>query len=138
MAQPTNRAAFEQQIKVYQAIADKQEKAKVKQKAIAEDDQKIYDELNFHDDQFDLSDAALSISISLLAITALSQKRWLFMAAMIPTAFGVVMGLAGLLSWNIHPNFLIKPLTQNPTTNQGVAGLNLSRLPAHTNRWLNS
>jgi hypothetical protein len=84
LAQPTNRAAFEQQIKVYQAIADKQEKAKVKQKAIAEDDQKIYDELNFHDDQFDLSDAALSISISLLAITALSQKRWLFMAAMIP------------------------------------------------------
>ena len=118
LTQPTNRAAFEQQIKIYQALADKQESEKAKQKAIAETDQKTYDALNFHDDQFDLSDAALSIAISLLAITALSQKRWLFILAMLPTVFGVVMGLAGLLSWNLHPDFLIKPLTQTLHTDQ--------------------
>ncbi len=116
LSQPGNRAAFDQQIKAYQAIAAKQESEKAKQKAIAEADQKTYDDLNFHDDQFDLSDAALSIAISLLAITALSQKRWLFIAALIPTVFGVVMGLAGLFSWDLHPDFLIKPLTQNPST----------------------
>jgi uncharacterized membrane protein YccC len=53
----------------------------------------------------------LAIAISLLAVTALTQKRWLFIIAMVPTFFGVLMGLAGLLSWNIHPNFLTKLLS---------------------------
>ena len=110
----TNRAAYDQQIQAYQALATKEDQKKAEQKLIAEADQKTYDQLNFHDDQFDLSDAALSIAISLLAITSLSQKRWLFGVAMVPTVFGVVMGLAGLLSWNLHPDFLVKPLTQAP------------------------
>jgi Domain of unknown function (DUF4337) len=39
-----------------------------------EEDQKAgkdYDQLNFHDDQFDLSDASLAIAISILAVTGL-------------------------------------------------------------------
>jgi len=111
---PASRAAYTQQIKTYQDLATKEDQKKDQQRAIAEADQKTYDTLNFHDDQFDLSDAALSIAISLLAITSLSQKRWLFGLALIPTVFGVVMGLAGLFGWNLHPDFLIKPLTQNP------------------------
>jgi hypothetical protein len=115
LSQPaTNRTAYQTQIKVYQNLASKEEQKKEQQKAVAEGDQKTYDQLNFHDDQFDLSDAALSLAISLLAITALSQKRWLFGVAMIPIVFGVVMGLAGLFGWNLHPDFLIKPLTQQP------------------------
>lgn len=114
-----NRAAYDKQIQAYQTLATKEDQKKVAQKAIAEGDQKIYDQLNFHDDQFDLSDAALSIAISLLAITSLSQKRWLFVVAMLPTVFGVVLGLAGLLSWNLHPDFLVKPLTQNPQPTRG-------------------
>ncbi len=109
-----SRAAYDKQIQAYQSLATKEDQKKAEQKAIAEGDQKTYDQLNFHDDQFDLSDAALSIAISLLAITSLSQKRWLFIAAMLPTVFGVVMGLAGLLSWDLHPDFLVKPLTQAP------------------------
>ena len=109
-----NRAAYDKQIQAYQGLAAKEDQKKAEQKAIAEADQKTYDQLNFHDDQFDLSDAALSLSISLLAITSLSQKRWLFLVAMIPTVFGVAMGLSGLLSWNLHPDFLVKPLTQSP------------------------
>jgi len=111
---PANQAAYQKQIKVYQNLAAKEEQKKEEQKASAEADQKTYDQLNFHDDQFDLSDAALSLAISLLAITALSQKRWLFAVAIIPTVFGVIMGLAGLFGWNLHPDFLIKPLTLNP------------------------
>ena len=53
----------------------------------------------------------LALAISLLAVTALTQKRWLFMIAMVPTFFGVLMGLAGLLSWHIHPNFLTRLLS---------------------------
>ncbi|XGV96146.1 MAG: DUF4337 domain-containing protein [Leptolyngbya sp. BL-A-14] len=113
LSQPaTTKSAYQKQIDAYQSLSTKEEQKKEQQKTIAETDQQTYDQLNFHDDQFDLSDAALSLAISLLAITSLSQKRWLFAIAMIPTAFGVVMGLSGLFGWNLHPDALIKPLTQ--------------------------
>jgi ribosomal protein S13 len=115
------RAVYEKQIAAYQDLANREDKKKVEQRAAAENDQKTYDQLNFHDDQFDLSDASLSLSISLLAITSLSQKRWLFVLAMLPTCFGVVMGLAGLLGWNIHPDALIKLLSQNPQQEWQIA-----------------
>ena len=99
------KAAFEEKIKTYQAIASDQADKKKIQQADADKADKTYNELNFHDDQFDLSDAMLALAISLLAVTALTQKRWLFVLAMIPTVFGVVMGLAGLLGWRLHPDY---------------------------------
>ena len=72
---------------------------------------KTYDRLNLHDDQFDLADAALSIAISLLAVTALTQKRWLYYLALVPTVFGLLMGLAGLLGWGLHPDALARLLS---------------------------
>ncbi len=123
-----SRAVYDRQIKAYQVLAAKQDQKKVQQRAIAQADQKTYDLLNFHDDQFDLSDAGLSIAISLLAITSLSQKRWLFVVAMVPTVFGVVMGLAGLLGWNLHPDFLVKPLTALPqSTVRQIANKSIHR-----------
>jgi len=79
--------------------------------AKAEQDDKTYDALNFKDDQFDLSDAMLAIAIALLAITALTKQRWLFMLSMVPTAFGVFMGLCGLFSWHFHPTALVALLS---------------------------
>src|SRR5437660_1439838 len=102
---------FEEQIKTYEAIAQEQAEKKKQQQADADKADKTYNELNYHDDQFDLSDAMLALAISLLAVTALTQKRWLFIIAMVPTFFGVFMGLAGLLSWHIHPNFLTRLLS---------------------------
>ncbi len=69
-----------------------------------------YDQLNFHDDQFDLSDALLAISISLFAVTSLTQKRWLFALAMFPTVFGVLFGLAGLFNLKIHSDLFARLL----------------------------
>src|SRR2546421_555457 len=83
-------------------------KEKEELKAQADQDQKDYDAANFRDDQFDLSDALLAIAISLLAVTALTHKRWLYAVAMVPTAFGILMGLSGLLGWSIHPTRLIQ------------------------------
>jgi hypothetical protein len=77
----------------------------------AEDDQRNYDALNYRDDQFDLSDTLVALAISLLALTALTHKPWLYWAALIPTAGGVVMGLAGHLGWHLHPDMLARLLS---------------------------
>lgn len=74
-------------------------------------DQAAYDALNYRDDQFDLSDASVALAISLLAVTALTHKRWLFWVAMVPTCSGFIMGLAGLFGWQIHPDMLMKLLS---------------------------
>ena len=110
-ASPQMQSAVQDQIKTFQALAQEQEEKKKVQQADADKADQTYNELNFHDDQFDLSDAMLALAISLLAVTALTQKRWLFIIAMVPTFFGVLMGLAGLLSWHIHPNFLTRLLS---------------------------
>ena len=110
-APPQAKAAFEEQIKTYQTIAQEQADKKKIQQADADKADQTYNDLNFHDDQFDLSDAMLALAISLLAVTALTQKRWLFVLAMFPTVFGVVMGLAGLLGLHIHPNWLTRLLS---------------------------
>src|SRR5438270_565076 len=110
-ASPQAQSVIQDQLKTYQALAQEQEEKKKVQQADADKADQTYNQLNFHDDQFDLSDAMLALAISLLAVTALTQKRWLFMIAMVPTFFGVLMGLAGLLSWHIHPNFLTRLLS---------------------------
>ncbi len=73
----------------------------------AKADQEKYDALNYRDDQFDLSDAMLAIAISLLAITALVQKRWLYVLALVPSGLGILMGLSGLMGWHIHPDTIV-------------------------------
>jgi hypothetical protein len=77
----------------------------------AESDQKTYDALNYRDDQFDLSDTLIALAISLLALTALTHKPWLYWLALVPTAGGIVMGLAGLLGWRLHPEALVRLLS---------------------------
>jgi hypothetical protein len=110
-AQASQRAAFDEQIAAYDALAKDQNQKKNELKTQAEKDQATYDALNFRDDQFDLSDAAIAIAISLLAVASLTQLPWLYLLALLPSGFGVVMGLAGLVGWGIHPDGLIKLLS---------------------------
>jgi len=110
-ASPQAQSVVQDQIKTFQALAQEQDEKKKVQQADADKADQTYNELNFHDDQFDLSDAMLALAISLLAVTALTQKRWLFMLAMVPTVFGTVMGLAGLFAWRIHPDSLTRLLS---------------------------
>ena len=77
----------------------------------AQQDQQNYDALNYRDDQFDLSDALIAVAISLLALTALTHQGWLYVAALIPTFGGIVMGLAGLIGWHLHPDMLARLLS---------------------------
>ena len=67
--------------------------------------------MNLHDDQFDLSDAALSIAIALYGISALTRKRWLLVMATGLAAFGMFFSLAGFAGWSTHPDFLARLLS---------------------------
>ena len=95
----------------YQALVLEQKAKKDSLRVQAEQDQKTYDSLNFHDDQFDLSDALISIAISLLALTSLTQRRWLFWVAMVAAVFGVLMGVSGLFGLQVHPDALSRLLS---------------------------
>ena len=90
-------------------VADQAKKEELRLQAEA--DQKNYDALNYRDDQFDLSDTLIALAISLLALTALTHKPWLYWLAMTATAGGVLFGLAGLLGWHLHPDALSRLLS---------------------------
>lgn len=103
---PSQQAAYAKSIAFYDSLAKEQDAKKKLVMTKAQDDEKTYDALNYRDDQFDLSDALIAIAISMLAMTALTHKRWLYFIALFPTGFGVFMGLAGLLGWHVHPDSL--------------------------------
>ena len=66
-------------------------------KARAEGAEKDYNRLNLLGDHYDLSDALLAISITLLAIATLSGVRWLYWFSMVPAAGGIVFAMAAML-----------------------------------------
>ena len=111
-AQPASeRPHYQQAITQYEQLVAEQAKKKDELKTLAEQDQKDYNAANFRDDQFDLADALLAIAISVLAVTALTHFWWLYFIALVPTGFGVLMGLSGLAGWGIHPDALIRLLS---------------------------
>ena len=95
----------------YKALVADQATKKDSLRLQAESDQRTYDTMNYRDDQFDLSDTLLALAISMLALTSLTRKRWLYWVAMVPTAIGVLMGLAGLFGWHIHPDTITRLLS---------------------------
>jgi len=110
-AAPAQRAQLDSAVARYKALVTDQAAKKDFLRALAESDQKAYDTLNYRDDQFDLSDTLLALAISMLALTSLTHKRWLFWIAMVPTALGALMGLAGLLGWHLHPDSISRLLS---------------------------
>jgi len=79
-------------------------------KSKAEGAQAQYDALNVHDDQFDASDALISIAVSISAVAALVETPAALWAAWAFGALGVMMGLAGFLGWSLHSAFMSKLL----------------------------
>lgn len=69
-----------------------------------------YEQLNVHDDQFDMSEACLSVGLALFGITALTRKHWLLIFALCLAGLGVFLGLGGFLGWSFHPDWLAKLL----------------------------
>ncbi|HEY8077881.1 MAG TPA: DUF4337 domain-containing protein, partial [Labilithrix sp.] len=90
----------------YRAKFEKYEKDKNDLTQKVEKLQKEYDRLNVKDDQFDMSEALLSVGIALLGITALTQKKWMLIVAGVFAAFGFAVGLAGFVGWSFRPAWL--------------------------------
>jgi|SRR6185369_2907435 len=105
------RAQLDAQLKQYRdMIVRYQGEEEVLMKK-AKGHEKAYDDLNYRDDQFDLSDAALSICLGMLAVASLTNKRRLLYLSWVFAAFGLVMGVAGLLGLALHPDSLAKLLS---------------------------
>jgi hypothetical protein len=65
-----------------------------------------YDRLNFRDDQFDMSDAFLSIGVALAAVAALAETFWLLCVAWGSGAIGLMFGIGGFAGFNLRPEWL--------------------------------
>jgi hypothetical protein len=104
------RALIDQKIASYAEQVKKYEKEKEQIKGDAEELAHDYDRLNVRDDQFDMAEALISISLALFGITALTKKTAMFWVSGTFAGLGLVLGLAGFIGWNIHPDFLARLL----------------------------
>ncbi len=82
------------------------EKEKSEIKTEAEGYNKQYDALNVFDDQFDMTEAFLSIAIALFGITALTQRKWLLYFALTVSILGIIFGITAFLKISIHSDFI--------------------------------
>ena len=90
---------FRKRFKDQETKAEKQMEAA----KLAEED---YKNLNAKDDQFDLSEAALAIGLAMMGVTALVKRWWLFIFALIPSLFGLGMGIAGFMGVDTNTPFV--------------------------------
>jgi hypothetical protein len=105
---PENSRKLDQRLAAYREKVARYEGEKAELKARVDVLEKEYERLNIKDDQFDISESLLSIGIALLGITALTHKRRLLLVAMGFAGFGLVVGLAGFVGWNLRPEWLAK------------------------------
>jgi len=97
-------------IKKYEEQINRYEKEKTEIKTQAEGFQKEYDEINLFDDQFDMTDAFLTISIAMFGITSLTQKKWLLYFAGTISLIGIILGLTAFMKISLHSDFVSKIL----------------------------
>ena len=92
-------ASFEDDIKKYEARS-KETRAK------AEGLEKEYDRLNFRDDQFDMSEAFLSIAIAVSAVAALVDSFTLLYVAWGSGGLGIFFSVCGFAGLGFRPEWL--------------------------------
>ena len=79
--------------------------------ATAKDKQKAFDALSYRDDQFDLADALLSISLAIAGIAALTGTFWLLVTCWGFGLTGFSFVVAGFMGLPWHPDAIIAFLT---------------------------
>jgi uncharacterized protein DUF4337 len=104
-------APLEDEVRRYEAQMARYQSEEQGLRKKARDFEAQYDRLNYRDDQFDLSDALMSVSIALLAVSALTHKKWLLSLAWVMGVLGAMMGMAGMLGWQMHPDLVMRLLS---------------------------
>lgn len=110
MIQLENRPGADAIVQKYKETIARYEKEKLEIKAQAEGFEKEYEAINVFDDQFDMTEAFLSIAVAMFGITALTQKTWLFYFSCLLSAIGITCGLAAFLHISLHSDFVSKVL----------------------------
>ena len=105
-----DKALAAKQAAEYEADIKKYEARSKETRAKAEGLEAEYDRLNFRDDQFDMSDAFLSIAVALAAVAALTELFWLLAVAWGSGALGLTFGIAGFLGYGLRPEWLAQLL----------------------------
>jgi hypothetical protein len=111
MARPDQRAAFGARLDALRGRAAKYQSEVPVLAARAKGFEKLYDDLNYHDDQFDMCDALVSIAVSTAAVAALTESASVLYVSWAFGGFGVLMGLSGFFGWAIHPDAISKLLS---------------------------
>src|SRR5262245_46878520 len=101
-----DKALAAKQAAEYEADIKKYQERSKETRAKAERLEAEYEKLNYRDDQFDMSDAFLSIAIALAAVAALVSLYWLLYVAWAFGAFGILMGAAGFAGLALRPGWL--------------------------------
>ena len=65
-----------------------------------------YNALKSRHEQFDTEEGILSVTLALTAVAALTELSWLLVVGWAFAVFGIVMGLAGMFGWPLHPEIL--------------------------------
>jgi uncharacterized protein DUF4337 len=105
------RALLDRKITEYAAQVQRYEKEKEAVKATAESYEKDFDRLNIRDDQLDMAEALMSISLALFGVTALTKKRSMLVVAAVFAGLGGLLGIAAFVGLSIHPDFLARLLS---------------------------
>lgn len=100
----------EELIAKYTSEVQRYEKEKATIKKQAEGYQKEYEDINIFDDQFDMTEALLTIAIAMFGIASLTQKKWLLYFAGGVSFLGIFIGLAAFFQVSLHSDFISKIL----------------------------
>ncbi len=108
---PEARALLDQKIAFYREKVDRYESEKNEIKDRAEGYEREYDRLNFHDDQFDIAEAGITVALAVLGIAALARRTWLVWFAVVFAGLGVASGVAGFVGGEFHLDLIARMLS---------------------------
>lgn len=104
------RATLDRKLDEYAEKVRHYETEREEIKRTAEQFEAEYDRLEARDDQFDLAEAAGSVAIALLGITALTQRRRLLYVGWVFAAIGIAVGVAGFAGLGLHVDLVARAL----------------------------
>jgi hypothetical protein len=102
-----DKALTAKQAAEYEADIKKYEGRSKETRAKAEAMEKEYDRLNMRDDQFDISEAFISIAIAVAAVATLVDAWWLLYLGWGSGTIGIVFGIAGFAEISLRVQWLV-------------------------------